>query len=142
MGQIMTKTGLENTTILIVEDHEAMRAMLRGHVQSAYPDCVVIEAADGASALASCRDRRPHLILMDLGLPDIDGIELGARLRELVPEAALIVVSQHSGQVYFERTRAMGAFAYVTKDRIFQDLLTPVARALGVAPDAGEEAAS
>ena len=136
----MTSAKPENATLLIVEDHDAMRAMLRAHVQSAHPDYVVLEAANGAGALATCRTHRPRLILIDIGLPDIDGIELGAHLKELVPEAALIVVSQHSGRVYMERTRAMGAFAYVTKDRIFQDLLTAIARALGIAPGAGEKA--
>jgi DNA-binding NarL/FixJ family response regulator len=140
-GTVMTRAKPEGATILIVEDHEAMRAMLRVHVQSGHPDWVILEAADGASALATCRKHPPRLILMDISLPDIDGIELTSRVKELVPDAVVIVVSQHGGPAYIERARAMGAFAYVTKDRIFQDLLTSIASALSVAPGTGKKEA-
>lgn len=135
----MSSTKPERVTVLIVDDHDAMRAMLRAHVQSVHPDFVVLESANGTDALATCCRYRPHLILMDIGLPDIEGLELGAHLKELLPEAALIVVSQHSGQVYFERASAMGALAYVTKERIFQDLSTAIARALDIASGTGKE---
>lgn len=138
----MTNTPPEGMTILIVDDHDAMRSMLREHVQSAYPECTVLEAATGADAVAACRKRRPRLILMDIGLPDIGGIELIASLRELAPGAAVIVVSQHTGRIYVERTRAAGACAYVTKDRIFHDLPGAMARALSAAPGAGDGEAS
>lgn len=113
-----------------------MRAMLRAHVQSAHPAWIVLEAADGAGALAACRSDRPHLILMDIGLPDIDGIALTGRVKALLPDAAVVIVSHQHAHIYIERTRAMGAFAYVTKDRIFQDLLTTMAHALGFASSA------
>jgi len=64
--------------MLIVEDQDVMRPMLVEYVQSAYPDAAITEAADGASALELCRSGSPQLVLMDVGLPDANGIYLDA----------------------------------------------------------------
>ena len=91
--------------MLIVEDQDFMRQMLRDYLQSAYPDAAIMEAADGARALELCRSRSPQLVLMDVGLPDANGIDLTAQVKEMLPETAVIIVSQHAGQAYVERAR-------------------------------------
>jgi DNA-binding NarL/FixJ family response regulator len=126
-------------TMLIVEDQHSMRAMLREFVQFAYPRALILEAADGTAALALCGRHDPHLVFMDVGLPDGNGIELTARIKAALPQSAVIVVSQHVGQAYIERAQAAGAFAYVTKDKIFSDLLPIVAQALGHPSDGRPE---
>jgi DNA-binding NarL/FixJ family response regulator len=118
-------------TMLIVEDQGPMRAALREFLQSAYPRATVLEADDGASAIAACRRYGPRLVFMDLGLPDTSGIELTTRVKSLLPDSDVIVVSQHAGQAYVERARAAGAVAYVTKDKIYSELLPLAERALG-----------
>lgn len=72
---------------------------------------------------------------MDVGLPDANGIELIARIKALLPDCAVIVVSQHAVRAYAEHARAAGAFAYVTKDAIYHELLQAVAGALGGAAE-------
>jgi DNA-binding NarL/FixJ family response regulator len=67
---------------------------------------------------------------MDIGLPDINGIELTARIKAMLPKCAVIVVSQHAAQIYVERALEAGAYAYVTKDTAHRELLPAVARAL------------
>jgi DNA-binding NarL/FixJ family response regulator len=121
--------------MLIVEDQEQMRSALREFLQSAYPDATIREAADGASGLELCRRHHPRLVLMDVGLPDANGIELVARIKALLPDCAVIVVSQHAVRAYAERARAAGAFAYVAKDAIYGKLLQVVAGALGAATE-------
>ena len=116
--------------MLVVEDQNFMRRALRDYLQSAYPDAAIIEAADGARALELCRSRSPQLVLMDVGLPDANGIELTAQVKEMLPETAVIIVSQHAGQAYVERAHAAGAFAYITKDKVYRELLPTVSRAL------------
>lgn len=124
----------ERIAILIVEDQDFMRRALRDYLQSAYPNAAIIEAADGARALKLCRSRSPQLVLMDVGLPDVNGIDLTAQVKKMLPETAVIIVSQHAGQAYVERAHAAGAFAYITKDKVYRELLPTVGRALGRAP--------
>ena len=126
----MMSTNLEKFDMLIVEDHEAMRAVLREVLQSAYPGANILEAADGARALELCLSHHPRLVLMDIGLPDANGIELTARIKAMLPECSVIVVSQHAAPIYVERAHEAGAYAYVTKDTAHQELLPAVARAL------------
>ena len=123
--------------MLIVEDQEIMRQMLREFLQSAYPDCSILEAGNGAQALSLCREHRPRLVLMDVSLPDANGIELTAQIKESLPGTSVIVVSQHTAQVYIDSARAAGAYAYITKDTLHRELLPAVAAALaGIPPSA------
>ena len=121
-------------TMLIVDDHAPLRQILHDFLQSAFPSCNLRQAADGVSAMEACSAYRPNLVLMDVCLPDADGIELTARLKTLYRETQVIVVSQRSGEVYVERALAAGARAYVCKDHIVTDLIPAVAAAIGVAP--------
>jgi len=123
-------TNLENFDMLIVEDHEAMRTALRAVLQSAYPGANILEAGDGARAMELCLSHHPRLVLMDIGLPDANGIELTARIKALLPECNVIVVSQHAAPIYVEYAHKAGAYAYVTKDTVHENLLPAVARAL------------
>ena len=112
--------------MLIVEDQDRMRRMLREYLQSAYAGAVILEAADGAHGLELCRSRCPQLVLMDISLPDANGIDLTAQIKETLPGTAVIVVSQHEAQAYVEKARAAGAFAYIRKDRAYRELLPAV----------------
>ena len=124
----------EQKTVLIVEDHSLLRQVMREFLQSAFPACSFREAADGAGALEACNAYRPQLVLMDVCLPDANGIELTARLGTLYPGIRVIVVSQKSGEVYVQQALAAGARAYVCKDHIVTDLVPAVAAAVRVAP--------
>ena len=117
--------------MLIVEDQDLMRRMLREYLQSAYPDAAIMEAADGARALQLCRSSCPRLVLMDVTLPDANGIELTAQIKEMLPETEVVIVSQHAVEAYVERAHAAGAFVYITKDKVYRELLPTVGRALG-----------
>ena len=120
--------------MLIVEDQDCMRRALVEYVQSTYPDMPVMEAADGAHAFELCRSKRPQLLLMDVALPDANGIELTAQIREMLPETEVLIVSQHTDAAYVERAQAAGAFAYISKDNVYRELLPAINRALDRAP--------
>jgi DNA-binding NarL/FixJ family response regulator len=129
----------EQVAMLIVEDQELMRRMLREYLQSAYADAAILEASDGARALELCRTRFPQLVVMDVGLPDANGIDLTVQIKEMLPQTAVIVVSQHSAEAYVVRAQAAGAFAYISKDKIYREVLPAVRRALGGAPSGDAE---
>ena len=119
-------------TVLIVEDQALLRQTLRDFLQNAFPDCNFLDVADGASALQACKACRPVLVLMDKCLPDADGIELTARLKNLYPAVQVIVISYMRGEVYVQRALAAGARAYLVKDDLATKLIPAVAAAIGI----------
>src|SRR5262245_42541524 len=81
-------------TVLIVDDHAGFRASAR-RMLSAHDYDVVAEAESGEEALEIARTLRPASILLDIGLPDLDGVEVARRLSEAQPEVAIVLVSSH-----------------------------------------------
>ena len=116
--------------MLIVEDQDYMRRMLREFLHSFFPEKNIHEAADGGSALALCAEKRPTVVLMDIALPDANGIELTARIKARMPDTEVIIVSSHTGSAYVERARMAGAFACIGKDVLHRELLPAVNAAL------------
>lgn len=119
------------TTVLIVEDQALMREILRNFLQDAFPDFIFLEAADGVGAIEACSTRRPRLILMDVCLPDANGIELTTQVQALLPDVQVIVMSYKSGEVYTQRALAAGGWAYICKDHLATDLVPMVKDAIG-----------
>ena len=116
--------------MLIVEDLAYMRRTLRTFLQSAFPEKTIHEAANGNSALAVCREHKPKVVLMDIELPDANGIDLTAQIRSMLPETAVIVVTMHTSSEYAQRASAAGAFAYVSKGSVDKHLIPAIKAAL------------
>lgn len=123
--------------ILIVEDQEDMLRSLCEFLQSVYPASTILRACTAAEAMRTSRTHRPDLVLMDVQLPDANGIAVTAEVKIVLPESIVIVVSQHSARTYVERAQAAGAFAFVDKGRVYHDLLPAIERALETTPRAG-----
>lgn len=126
--------------MLIVEDQETMRQKLREYLQAEFPGRLIREAATGSEALARCREGAPQVVLMDIGLPDIDGITLTAEIKRMLPATAVIVVSSYAGPEYPRRAAEAGADAYINKTDITRALLPAILELLakgrpGVQPD-------
>jgi two-component system, OmpR family, KDP operon response regulator KdpE len=117
----------KRTTILIVDDEPAIRRFLRTSL--AAQDFAVVEAADGAAALAALTREKPDLVILDLGLPDIDGIELVRRIRAAgtVPIVILSVRDDERGKV---EALDLGADDYITKPFGMEELIARVRTAL------------
>lgn len=112
--------------MLIVEDHPRMREMLRNYLQTTYPESCVIDAADGKTALELCDLHQPKVVLMDINLPDANGIALTANITARSPRTAVIMLTSIDDEIYRQRAAAAGASAYVTKERIYQDLIPAI----------------
>jgi DNA-binding NarL/FixJ family response regulator len=122
----------DQNVVLIVDDQAAMRAGMRIFLQTAFPGCRIREADTGAGALAACLEHQPQLVLMDVCLPDANGIELTRRIKVLFRNIKVIVVSYLSGRAYVEQALAAGALCYIAKDNLVDELIPAVATALGL----------
>ena len=100
-----------------------MRRMLGEMLRSAFESIQILEAADAVSARVAVHAARPELILMDIGLPEANGINLTAEFTLLFPESKVVIVSNHQTRVDQEAASVAGAAAYVFKDDVFEKLV-------------------
>jgi len=114
--------------VLIVEDQAPMRTALRDFLALSFPAWLVLEAADGATAMKVFAEHRLPLVLMDVCLPDTNGIELTRRIKALAPGTAVVVMSIQNGAHIVEQALAAGAIVFISKDRIFNELAPLIAR--------------
>jgi two-component system response regulator NreC len=114
--------------VLLADDHGIVRRGLRALLEEA-GHSVVGEAADGIEAARLCEECVPDLLIVDIGMPKLSGIEVSARAQKLDRPPAVIVLSMHSDESYIIRALAAGARAYLLKDATDEDLL-PAVRAV------------
>jgi DNA-binding NarL/FixJ family response regulator len=110
--------------ILVVEDYELFRRFICLSLQQR-PEFQVIQASNGLEAVQKAKELQPDLILMDIGLPKLNGIEAAKRIRRLAPRAKLIFVSQESDSEVVQETFRLGARGYVHKT-LARDLLSAI----------------
>jgi len=118
---------INTRTVLIVEDSEGIRLWMRTLVSEAFPDLGIIEATRGEEAIALTSLYLPEVILMDIGLPKMNGLEATWRIKALVPQAYVVIVTNYEAPEYEEKAVRAGAYAYVLKKDI-SDKLIPVLR--------------
>lgn len=123
------------TTILLVDDHHLVRAGLASLIDSADDLHVVGQAANGQQALELAATLTPDVVLMDLSMPEIDGVETTRRLLAIHHTANVVVLTSFSDQARVADALAAGAVGYLLKDCEPRDLLAAVrAAAQGHAP--------
>lgn len=114
--------------VLLADDHGIVRRGLRSLLEEAGYS-VVAEAADGLEAVRLCEEHRPELVILDIGMPKLSGIEVAARTQKLDPPPSVIFLSMHSDESYIVRALAAGARAYLLKEGTDEDLI-PAVRAV------------
>ena len=112
--------------ILLVDDHELMREGLRKILEGTADIRVVGEAQDGLEALSVANETRPDLVVMDVGMSGMNGIEATRRLRKDHPGIKVVALSTHADQRYVRNMIRAGASAYVLKESASDDLLRAV----------------
>ena len=112
--------------VLLLDDHPMMREGIAAALGS-HPDVVLVgEGSDGAEALALYREHRPDVVLMDLQMPRVSGIEATIAIRAEYPDAQVIVLTAHHGDVQVVRALRAGAAAYLLKNTLRTELLDAI----------------
>src|SRR5918992_5455602 len=107
--------GMTLPRLLLVDDHQLLRQGLRRAIEEAGFD-VVGEAGDGREAVRLAQALRPDLVLMDVSMPVLDGIEATRQLRVAAPEARVVVLTMHGEEEVVNRALRAGAVGYLVKD--------------------------
>jgi two-component system response regulator NreC len=115
--------------VLLADDHGIVRRGLRALLETETGLTVVAEASDGLEALRIAEEHHPDILIVDVGMPKMNGIEVAARTQKLERAPAVIILSMHSDESYITRALAAGARAYLLKDATDEDLL-PAVRAV------------
>jgi DNA-binding NarL/FixJ family response regulator len=118
------------TRILIADDHALVREGLRTMLSGEDGIRVVAEANDGREALSVCRNLRPDLVLMDVRMPVMDGLEATRRIKQEMPQVSVVMVTMHENPDYLFEAIKAGAAGYVLKDAPGERLLGAVRRTL------------
>lgn len=106
----------ESLRVLLAEDHALVRAGFRALLQSLPGVLVVAEAGDGHEALRLIEDERPDVVLLDITMPRLSGIEVVARAAKQFPRMRIIMLSMHASEEYVWEALQAGAFGYLVKD--------------------------
>lgn len=116
------------TVVLIVEDNEAFSKALREFLALRFPQFEVHEARTGGRALEKFTRLQPRLILMDIHLPDMNGMEITRRIKAQAPKTVVIAMSMMADTHVAEKAQSAGAAAFVGKDHLLHDLEPLIAR--------------
>ena len=114
------------TRVLVVDDYEPWRRFVCSTLQQRPQIQVIGEASDGIEAVRKAKELQPDLILLDIGLPEVNGVQAARQIRELVPKAKIIFLSAISSQEIAEETLRIGASGYVVKSSARGELLPAV----------------
>lgn len=112
--------------ILLADDHTVMRNGLRLLLERQTNLSVVGEASDGRETVRLAGDLSPDVVVMDIAMPNLNGIEASRQITAAHPQTAIVILSMHSDESYVIRALKAGARAYLLKDSAEGDLLTAV----------------
>jgi DNA-binding NarL/FixJ family response regulator len=116
--------------VLVVDDYEPFRRFIRSALRKRPELQITCEVSDGLEAVQKAEELQPDLIVLDIGIPSLNGIEAARRIRKVSPESKILFVSQESSADIVQETLALGALGYVVKVHAGSDLLPAVGAVL------------
>jgi DNA-binding NarL/FixJ family response regulator len=116
----------EQIQILIADDHPIVRQGLRQTIESAGGMEIAGESADGEEALAAAARLQPHVIILDVDLPKMDGFQVAQGLRELQMASKVIFLTVHREESFMRKALSLGAAGYVLKDSAVTDIISAI----------------
>ena len=113
-------------TLMLVDDHDVVRTGLRSFLESQGGFQVVAEARNGSEALEHAVETHPAIILMDITMPSMDGLEATRQLKKLCPTSQVLALTVHDDKQYFMEMLAAGASGYLTKQAAADELVAAI----------------
>jgi two-component system response regulator NreC len=117
--------------VLIADDHKIMLAGLRSLLEKQSDIDVVGEAENGRKAVQMAQEKKPDVVVMDVSMPDLNGIEATTQIKESVPDSRVIALSMHSDKRFVMGMLRAGAAGYLLKDCASQELANAIAQVAG-----------
>lgn len=109
--------------VLIVDDHPVLRRGVRT-ILLGHPNCDLCgEAVDGKDAIEKARELKPDVIIMDISMPNMNGLDATREVRRILPQSEVVILSQHDSAAIVRQALDAGARGYVVKSSITRDLL-------------------
>ena len=112
--------------ILLVDDHKLLRDGLRNIIEKKSNMQVIGEASDGREAIKTASKLKPNVIVMDVAMPGLNGIEAAKQIHKIEPEIKIIGLSMHSGKQFIQGMFKAGAFGYLLKDGDADELIVAI----------------
>jgi DNA-binding NarL/FixJ family response regulator len=112
--------------ILVADDHELVRCSIRGLLRARPGWTVVGEAMNGREAVEKANRLKPDVIILDISMPDLDGLQATRRIREIVPTTKVVVLTMHDSDQMMRRVLHAGALGYVLKSALATQLVKAV----------------
>ena len=113
---------MKTIRILLVDDHTLVRAGFRSLLEELAEVRIIAEAEDGREALEMVAQHRPDVVLMDIAMPGLNGLEAVARIKQEFPQTQVIILSMHATEEYVLRALRAGAAGYLLKDANIEEL--------------------
>ena len=117
---------MKTVKILIADDHQILREGLKSLLEKQPGFAVVAEAEDGFSAIDGVKKHKPDIAILDIGMPDLNGIEVTRKIRSETAETRVIALSMHADRRFVMGILEAGAKGYLLKDSAFAELVTAV----------------
>jgi two-component system, NarL family, invasion response regulator UvrY len=113
-------------SILLVDDHPVVRQGLRQILREEFKEVVIGEAGEGLEAIAQAQRRAWDIVILDIGIPGMSGLEVLKEIREIRPQTRVLVLTMYPEEQYANRFLRCGASGYMTKDRARSELVSAV----------------
>jgi len=136
----VSNEGAVSIRLLIADDHALVRSGLRSMLQREPGVEIVGEARNGREAVELCRSLQPDLVLMDVRMPEMDGLEATRAIKQECPGTGVLMVTMHENRDYMLEATKAGAAGYVLKDASRNELISAMWRVVDAEPSSSRAA--
>lgn len=114
---------MKKIRILLADDHTILREGIRSLLENESDMEVIAEAEDGHQAIKMADQNRPDVILMDIAMPRLNGLEATSQIKKFIPDAKILILTMYDNEEYIRKALAAGAMGYILKDAATRELL-------------------